>query len=653
MIANSVAYEGVDLQTRTCAIYHVDLPWTPADLEQRNGRAYRQGNQLTTLAIYYPFALRSMDGLRYDAIQGKAGWLADLIKSSKRETNNPGAQQDLTPEETLLMISRDKAKTQALLEQVKAKKEQERRELQAKNAAKILARANARFRDARAERDPVEAARLRGEGDALLVELQRVPEDAWPWAPWTARVRDLEYLIPTEGEAPVYEGLRVGKANKIYADRVDYFEFGRLFGGMIGMRPAGKEAWQVLMLEEVLDLGITADALQRGAQTWAEGEAQETELAVTTSLSRLLSSGLCTWEKLAWRGASDAWLTAWWPKVRDQFVQGLLRAYWNDEVYPIVIGGVLHLATRERLGEGELLPPTSDGFGQFVGLAPPTRLTFTELDEVAQAWWFRPFPRGYLTEARQAAAAAAAEREAAAQALAAAPAPADRQEPLASSPAQRQPELTAERQTPPVSGPSQRQPGLTAERQAPQERGSGDPQPALTAERQDPPTGDFTLDSTREEVLAALRAADPAAHALAERGNWARLLERGGPLAERAHAWARYHRQLPAQRRAAERLEVDAALRGLGLAAELQTAYLDQLATAFEHGGDMRAVLAEATAHAQQSGTHLLADMATLHQEFRLLGRRARLLRGLRESRRLGVSPRLRSRRHLRCGSAD
>ena len=40
--AAPVAYEGIDLQRRTCSIHHVDFPWTPADLEQRNGRGYRQ-----------------------------------------------------------------------------------------------------------------------------------------------------------------------------------------------------------------------------------------------------------------------------------------------------------------------------------------------------------------------------------------------------------------------------------------------------------------------------------------------------------------------------------------------------------------------------------------------------------------------------------
>ncbi|MFY0531504.1 helicase-related protein [Nannocystis pusilla] len=51
VIANSVAYEGIDLQRRTCMIHHIDLPWTPADLQQRNGRAVRQGNKQRVVMV--------------------------------------------------------------------------------------------------------------------------------------------------------------------------------------------------------------------------------------------------------------------------------------------------------------------------------------------------------------------------------------------------------------------------------------------------------------------------------------------------------------------------------------------------------------------------------------------------------------------------
>ncbi|HNC98481.1 MAG TPA: helicase-related protein, partial [Myxococcota bacterium] len=116
VIANAIAYEGIDLQTRTCAIHHLDLPWEPATLQQRNGRGVRQGNTLASIAIYYYFSRRSQDGMRFSLIQGKRGWMTQLLKSQDRDTNNPGAQMDLGPEEILLLISRDPEKTRAQLD---------------------------------------------------------------------------------------------------------------------------------------------------------------------------------------------------------------------------------------------------------------------------------------------------------------------------------------------------------------------------------------------------------------------------------------------------------------------------------------------------------------------------------------------------------
>ena len=37
---------GMNVQTRLVAVHHLDSPWKPSDLEQRNGRIYRQGNEL-------------------------------------------------------------------------------------------------------------------------------------------------------------------------------------------------------------------------------------------------------------------------------------------------------------------------------------------------------------------------------------------------------------------------------------------------------------------------------------------------------------------------------------------------------------------------------------------------------------------------------
>lgn len=42
---------GTNIHTRAVALYHVDCPWRPADIEQREGRVIRQGNQNPTVEI--------------------------------------------------------------------------------------------------------------------------------------------------------------------------------------------------------------------------------------------------------------------------------------------------------------------------------------------------------------------------------------------------------------------------------------------------------------------------------------------------------------------------------------------------------------------------------------------------------------------------
>jgi superfamily II DNA/RNA helicase len=97
VIANAIAYEGIDLQTRTCAIHHLDLPWEPATLQQRNGRGVRQGNTLANIEINYYFARRSQDGLRFNLIQGKLGWMTELLKSQAATRTTPAPRWTSAP----------------------------------------------------------------------------------------------------------------------------------------------------------------------------------------------------------------------------------------------------------------------------------------------------------------------------------------------------------------------------------------------------------------------------------------------------------------------------------------------------------------------------------------------------------------------------
>nr|WP_276603080.1 SNF2-related protein [Nannocystis pusilla] len=403
VIANSVAYEGVDLQVRTCTIHHLDLPWTPADLEQRNGRAVRQGNTLGTVQIYYYFADGSTDGYRFSLIDGKAGWLGELLKSQVRDTNNPAAQQQLTPEDILLMISRNKEKTRALLEEKRKRQAEEARARIAKEASRLLRQAAGRFRDARTSSDPERAARLRDEGEQRLADLEHVSPDAWPWAPWMYAVRDVDMLIPESGGAPVYESLRVARPRAGAPDQLDYLEFGQLVstveGDKIGLRAAGSPGWQLVAYTGSLNGSpIAATELPRdGGPLWPDDDDLRTAAAIEKKLEEVFRYG--RFESLRWRGASDAWLEKWWPRFETAIRDGLARSHHREQV-PVVDGEGLAIGAGVKLLGATLLPPTRAGWQRFLELAPSSGESFTTLKTIGLAWWDRKVPSDLLSKGR-------------------------------------------------------------------------------------------------------------------------------------------------------------------------------------------------------------------------------------------------------------
>jgi hypothetical protein len=404
VIANSVAYEGIDLQVRTCTIHHLDLPWTPADLEQRNGRAVRQGNTLGTVQIFYYFADGSTDGYRFSLIDGKAGWLGELIKSQVRETNNPAAQQQLTPEDILLMISRNKEKTKKLLEEKRKRQAEEARARVAKEAGRIFRQAAGRFHDARLSADPEKAARLRDEGEQRLADLEQVSHDAWPWAPWMYTVRDTDVIVPENGGAPVYEGLRLARPRAGAPGELDFLEFGQIVsteeGEKIGLRAAGSPGWQLVSYTGTLGGSpITpADLPRDGGPMWPDDDDARTAAAIAKTLDEAIRYG--TFETLRWRGASDAWLEKWWPRFAERITEGLAASFRGVKV-PVVDDEGLAIGSGREIRGSVVLPPTRAGWQQYLELAPKSGESYTTLREMGLEWWDRKIPPNLLKEAKE------------------------------------------------------------------------------------------------------------------------------------------------------------------------------------------------------------------------------------------------------------
>ena len=63
---------GTNVQTRLIALHHVDVPWRPADLEQREGRIIRQGNQNPEVEVLNYVAEGTYDTVMWQKVESKA-----------------------------------------------------------------------------------------------------------------------------------------------------------------------------------------------------------------------------------------------------------------------------------------------------------------------------------------------------------------------------------------------------------------------------------------------------------------------------------------------------------------------------------------------------------------------------------------------------
>ena len=104
---------GVNVQKRIVAMHHVDVPWTPADREQREGRGVRQGNVIArdfnddNVDVYFYATEGSLDMYKYQ-LQETKGKLFAQFKSGTigdRTFDEGDAEGDFDPAEVVAMLS--------------------------------------------------------------------------------------------------------------------------------------------------------------------------------------------------------------------------------------------------------------------------------------------------------------------------------------------------------------------------------------------------------------------------------------------------------------------------------------------------------------------------------------------------------------------
>ncbi|MDR5727410.1 MAG: DEAD/DEAH box helicase family protein [Terriglobia bacterium] len=70
---------GTNVQTRLVALHHLDAPWRPADIEQREGRIERQGNMNEAVSIYRYVTEGSFDTYLWQTLETKAKFIAQVM----------------------------------------------------------------------------------------------------------------------------------------------------------------------------------------------------------------------------------------------------------------------------------------------------------------------------------------------------------------------------------------------------------------------------------------------------------------------------------------------------------------------------------------------------------------------------------------------
>jgi len=76
---------GVNAQDEMAAMHHLDAPWMPGDLEQRNGRGHRQGNKWNTVHEYRYLTEGPQDGRRWQVLLTKSRFIDRFMRADGTE----------------------------------------------------------------------------------------------------------------------------------------------------------------------------------------------------------------------------------------------------------------------------------------------------------------------------------------------------------------------------------------------------------------------------------------------------------------------------------------------------------------------------------------------------------------------------------------
>jgi N12 class adenine-specific DNA methylase len=138
---------GVNVQNKLVALHHLDAPWLPADIEQREGRIIRFGNENKEVSIYRYAMKNTLDAAIFSKTvrKGKFIWQALAGKVEGREFEDPASELTMSVDEQLAAIEGEPL----LFEKMDVDRQKRELELEKEAHSDAIARARASIKEYR------------------------------------------------------------------------------------------------------------------------------------------------------------------------------------------------------------------------------------------------------------------------------------------------------------------------------------------------------------------------------------------------------------------------------------------------------------------------------------------------------------------------
>ena len=82
--------QGVNIQERLIAVHHLDAPWKPSDMVQREGRALRQGNSNEEVLVFRYVTESSFDAYTWQILENKQRFISSFLSGTLNPSQRSG-----------------------------------------------------------------------------------------------------------------------------------------------------------------------------------------------------------------------------------------------------------------------------------------------------------------------------------------------------------------------------------------------------------------------------------------------------------------------------------------------------------------------------------------------------------------------------------